>query len=147
MGQLVYRTVQFVKRERETWKRAHKQVMADYEVADGLGEAAKIYAALFEQVRSNTEGNERESFDSVVAACETLDLWYEAASDLLAEIDKSEAAEFPVESAGLIRNCHRSAAMLLEDLHDAKNAIDAVRSNRSIGVEEFLDELRHPIHR
>jgi hypothetical protein len=148
MSKLVFKTVQFIKREcEESWKRDHNKVMANYKAADCLGDAAQLYLSLFVQLKAATEDTDNESFDSVLSLCETLDLWYEATSSLLAKIDGLEGDDFPVESADKVRRCHRDAAMLLEDLHDAKNAIEAVQGGTSIGLEDFLDELRHPVHR
>ena len=148
MSKLVYRTVQFLKKEcEESWKIDHHKVMANYKSADCLGDAAQLFVSLYGQLRAATESESQDSFDGVIVLCDTLDLWYEAASELIAKIEESEGEEFQIESATALRSCHRDASLLLEDLHDAKNAIEAIRDGRSIGLQEFLDELRNPIHR
>ena len=147
MSKLVYKTVKFIKEEcEESWKLNHYRVMESYKRADCLDDAARLYSTIYVQVKATTESPE-ENFETVIALCDTLDLWYEAASALLEKIEELEGDGFAVESADDIRRYHRDAAMLLEDLHDAKNAIEAVRKGTSIGLEDFLDELQHPVHR
>jgi hypothetical protein len=121
--------------------------MANYKEADCLNDAAQLYVSLFLQVKGMIEGADDDTFETVMGNCDTLDLWYEATSGLLAKIDELDGDGYKIENADKIRHCHSEAALLLEELHDAKNAIEAVREDRSIGLQKFLDELRHPVHR
>jgi len=139
-GQVEFSKSQFDELQSEEWKSQHDEVMATYSIADRLGEIAALTIFTFQRIKSSLSSC-NESFDRVINTHETLELWNELATAIVDLGDSLAKNEFRVENLEEVRGTMQEASSLLLDVQEAKFAIDCIKADKAITVEQFLDEL------
>jgi len=134
----------------ETWKNDHVEVMENYEWADRINDAAAFGVFLFDQMFERLQRDGASEAKDVAPAFEAFDSWYSASSSAMSEIEaiqiKGYGSELSDQVIQSLLERQSIAAAILEDLHDAVTAIEAVSKGTSVSLEDYINELRTPLH-
>jgi hypothetical protein len=144
MGELLQQTLDSYS---EPWKGDHEEVMAKYRAADGMGEVLSFGIFLFERLYRKLQGDDSAKVQQVEPALEAFLNWHCATSHVLAMADGLQSEDYPVqgcEQLKQLREYHAKAGPIIEDLTDAKRAIESVKAGKAISLDSYIAELRNP---
>lgn len=144
MGELLQQTLDLYS---EPWKKDHDEVMAKYRAADGMGEVMSFGIFLFERLCRKLERDDSAKVQQVEPALKAFLNWHRATSHVLNIADGLQAEKYEVqgcEQLEKLREYHSQAGPIIEELNDAKRAIDSVKSGNSISLDKYIAELQTP---
>jgi hypothetical protein len=140
MGELLQQTINLYS---ESWKKDHEAVMANYKRADAIKEQVDFGIFLFDRLLDALHQGATDNTSGVAPMVRSMTAWYEGSSRALRDIQTLDKEGFTVENTEALRERHRRAGAILEELQDAQRACNALRTGTSIGVEQFLNELQN----
>jgi hypothetical protein len=148
MGELLQQTLDLYA---EPWKKDHDEVMRKYKAADGMAEVMRFGAFLFEGLLRKLDQDGTATVQQVEPALAAFLRWHRATSHVLSKAEGLESEEYPVEGCeeltNQLREYHAQAGPIIEELSDAKRAIDSVKSGKAISLDNYIAELQTPVHR
>lgn len=133
----------------ESWKKPHDEVMQAYRWADGLTESIAYGLFILERITRCSMGDPEPGSEVQVTIgqakrlCEAYRWWYSTAGVVLAAIEASEAASFPVEGADRFREAHRTLGTRMRPFAHLRQSITDYEKGLAKPLEEVLNGLRN----
>ena len=148
MGELLQQTLDLYS---ESWKKDHDEVMKKYNTADCMGEVVSFGIFLFGRLMKRLNSDGTGKVQSIEPTIKAFEGWHSATSHVLSQAEALQSEGFDIQPQTIeqlrqLKDCHAQAGSIIEELLDAKRAVDSVTSGTAISLDAFINELRNPVH-
>jgi hypothetical protein len=128
----------------EPWNRGDQPGTESFQIADRLDEMVATLRFILSRIDRRAAPQHREklhklTLSDVEVLSELYREWYDAASDLMAEIEGSEVNGFPVEQAEEFRSDFQRVGLILPDLRVLRGRVDDFRAGQYVSLKDATD--------
>jgi hypothetical protein len=121
----------------DSWRAPHNEVMHRHDVADALSEEVTYGLFILDRMRTARP----QTFEDSKQLYELYETWHSRSLEVLRAIERSQAADFPVEQSDKFAKAVQDVSSFLWDIHQRIVALQKFIVGEGITGEQFVDGL------